>query len=577
MLAGTVLFWWNCMIAANADNGRLGWWREGRFGLFIHWGLYAIPAGEWKGQEKDKDLWAEWIMQRVRIPAAEYELLAKQFNPVKFNADDWVRIAREAGMKYIVITAKHCDGFAMFRSKASPFNIVDATPFGRDPMKELSEAGARQGIKFGFYYSHSWDWHEADAPGLINDWDFPPLGKRNLDRYFLGKSLPQVEELVTQYKPAILWFDVPDLSRERSQAFLDVIRRHLPDCVVNDRIGNGLGDYATPEQFVPRDKAGADFEVCMTLNEHWGYDRNDHAWKSARSVIRLLADIAGKGGNLLLNVGPTAEGLFPREAIRILGGVGRWMRVNGASIYETSAGPFGRIPWGVCTAAPGRLYLHVFEWPADGRLFVPGLSTRIERAYLLADAGKKPLANSLLGAQDWIVQLPAKAPDPDDSVVVLEIASAPAVNPALVVLPSMKTEKRDNTLYASSAAIRGRHAQYVPLSLERRKFDFIGYWTDAQDWVEWEFRTIQGGACGVAAVVGADPKCEGNRYTLEVGGRKFAGTVASTGGYEKFQTIELGTVTFAQTGTHRLAIKPVSINPGSGLMNVHAVILTAMP
>jgi len=553
---------------AQERDARMAWWREARFGLFMHWGIYAVPAGEWKGQEKEKDLWGEWIMQRARIPVAEYEKLAPQFNPAKFDADAIVRVARDAGMKYIVITAKHCDGFAMFRSQASKYNIVDATPFARDPMAALAKAARNQGIKFGFYYSHCWDWHEPDATGLINDWDFPPKDKRVPDRYFRGKSLPQVEELVSQYHPAILWFDVPDLSREMSQSFLDIVRRHVPECVVNDRVGNGLGDYGTPEQFIPREKGGGDFEVCMTLNNHWGFDKNDHAWKDARTVVRNLADIVSKGGNYLLNVGPTAEGVLPPDAVRILGEVGAWMQANGESIHGTVAGPFERLPWGVCSARPGKLYLHVLDKPADGRLFVPGLRNQIKSAHLLADTGRAAVSTERFGDRDWTVQLPAMAADPLDTVVVLEIGGAPNVDPVIVVCPPSAR------LYASTARIRGSKAQYFPLSLQRQQYDFIGYWIDASDSVEWEFRTLQAGSYDVEAVIGADPACEGNQFALEIGDQRLDGRVASTGGYEKFHFVKLGTLSLAPAGMRKLVVKPVAVNPGSGLMNLHALVFT---
>ena len=234
-------------------DARMQWWREARFGMFIHWGLYAQPAGMYHGNKVDK--LGEWIMYDAKIPVAEYETYAKDFNPVKFDAEKWVGLAKAAGMKYIVITAKHCDGFAMYPSKASKYNIVDATPFKRDPMAELAKACDAQGIKLCFYYSHCWDWHEPNATGFINDWDFGPMEKRNPDEYFEKKALPQVEELASQYKPALFWFDVPDLTPERSREFLKVIRRHVPDCIVNDRVGNNLGDYVTPEQEIPKDES----------------------------------------------------------------------------------------------------------------------------------------------------------------------------------------------------------------------------------------------------------------------------------------------------------------------------------
>ena len=323
-----------------AKDQRLKWWRDARFGMFMHWGLYAVPAGEWKGIEKNRDLWGEWIMERAKIPVAEYETLTKQFNPVKFNADEWAKTIRQAGMKYLVITAKHCDGFAMFKSQASHYNVVDATPFARDPMAALAVALPKQNLHLGFYYSHCWDWHEPDALGHDNTWDFPDRSKKQVDRYMHGKSMPQVKELVNQYHPSLMWFDVPtDTTPAQSAEFVKIIRTAEPNCIINDRVGNGLGDYPTPEQFIPRRAPGKDFEVCMTLNRHWGFDRNDHDWKPAPRVIAILAETAGKGGNLLINVGPTAEGRLPEPALKILHEVGQWMSVNGESIYGTQAGP----------------------------------------------------------------------------------------------------------------------------------------------------------------------------------------------------------------------------------------------
>ncbi len=399
-------------------SARMHWWREARFGMFIHWGLYALPAGTYHGKKVDK--LGEWIMYDAKIPVAEYETYARQFNPVKFDADQWAEIAQAAGMKYLVITAKHCDGFAMYPSKASKYNLTDATPFKRDPMAELSKACAARGIRLCFYYSHCWDWHEPNATGFINDWDFGPLDKRDPDVYFKQKSLPQVEELAARYKPALFWFDVPDLTPERSREFLKAIRRHVPDCIVNDRVGNGLGDYATPEQYIPATgPGGRDWETCMTINDTWGFKSYDTNFKSTETLLRNLIDIAGKGGNYLLNVGPTAEGVIPEPEVQRLKEMGQWLKVNGESIYGTTGSPLKKAPaWGRVTQKPGKLYLHVFDWPADGKLLLP-IANKAAKVYPLAASGRS-LASA---ARDsgLEISLPEKAFDPIASVIVVEV------------------------------------------------------------------------------------------------------------------------------------------------------------
>ena len=391
-------------------------------------------------------------MYDAKIPVAQYETYAKAFNPVKFNADQWAAIVKAAGMKYLVITAKHCDGFAMYSSKASKYNIADATPFRRDPMAELAKACAAQGIRLCFYYSHCWDWHEPNAPGFINDWDFGPMSKRKPDVYFRGKSLPQVEELVSQYKPALMWFDVPDLTPERSREFLKVIRRHVPDCVVNDRVGNDLGDYLTPEQYIPANGfPGRDWETCMTINDTWGYKSYDNNFKSTATLLRNLIDIASKGGNYLLNVGPTAEGIIPEPEVQRLKEIGRWMDVNSEAIHGTTAGPFKKLEWGRCTQKPERLFLHVFDWPQTP-LFVPGLKNRVEEAYLLADPKRASLPVSQ--NEDGVtITLPTEAPDKIASVVVLEISRPRRREPAYSIRKHRMGPSRSRRSMARSTAI----------------------------------------------------------------------------------------------------------------------------
>jgi alpha-L-fucosidase len=562
-----------CALSLSADDkdrdARLAWWRDARFGLFMHWGIYAVPAGEWNGLEKQKDLWGEWIMFRARIPVKEYEPLARRFNPTRFNADEWVRLAKRAGMRYLVITAKHCDGFAMFASKASSYNIVDATPFARDPMRELAAACRREGVKLGFYYSHSWDWHEPDALGNANTWDFPDRSKKDINRYLRSKSLPQVRELVTQYHPALMWFDVPsDLTRAHSQAFLQVIRENDPQCIVNDRVGNGLGDYDTPEQFIPRRRPQRDFEVCMTLNDHWGYDRNDQKWKAPPVVIRNLVETASKGGNYLLNVGPTAEGTFPPEAVKTLEAVGRWMDVNGESIHGTSAGTLGQVPWGYATVKGRTLYLHVFAWPQDGVLPVPGLAAPIRRARLLAGP-QRSLRAARLGASDWEIHVPPQPSDPMDSVIALELDGPPAADTTTTLFPRKGYRY---VLDAGAAVVKGDGAKYQGLSLQRREYDRIGAWTGSQTSVNWPVRVAAAGSYGVELTYSAEAASAGNTFVVTAGTNSLSGKVASTGGKEQFQTVSLGRMQLGP-GRYDLEVKPGTMASGSTLLQLHAVTL----
>jgi len=527
----------------------MGWWREARFGMFIHWGVYSVPAGTYDGKQIPGI--GEWIMNRGKIPVAEYRRFAKQFNPVKYDPDAWVRLAKEAGMKYLVITSKHHDGFAMFDSKASDWNIVKATPYGRDVLKPLAEACQKHGIKLGFYYSQAQDWNNPGGAAAGGHWDKAQAG--DMDEYIRNVAAPQVKEILSNYgKLAILWWDTPvDMTKERVDMLLPLLKLQ-PGIITNNRLGGGYrGDSDTPEQHIPATgMPGRDWETCMTMNDTWGYKSYDDHWKSTETLLRNLVDIASKGGNYLLNVGPTSEGLIPQPSVERLKEVGKWMKVNGEAIYGTTASPFKQLPLGRCTKkallVSTKLYLHVFTWPTDGKLLAPGLRSAVEQAYLLADAKGTPLATEATD-QGLVVSVPAKAPDSLSSTVVLRLKGDPDIEPVLL------TQKEDGTLAlpALEAVVHGDTAQYESGGGK----DNIGFWLNPNDWVEWQFKATQTGKFDVTAEIASQGT---GSFELRLGNQKLKGTAPNTGDYTKFRKVSLGTLEIRESGKASLEVRPVA-------------------
>jgi alpha-L-fucosidase len=548
-------------------DARMKWWREARFGLFIHWGVYSVPAGTYQGKQIPGI--GEWIMHQARIPVAEYKQFAKQFNPTKYNPDEWVRLAKEAGMKYIVITSKHHDGFALFDSKVTDWDVVDATPYGKDLLKPLAEACQRHGIKLGFYYSQAQDWNHPGGAAAGGHWDKAQDG--DMDEYLRKIAVPQVREILSNYgKIAILWWDTPvGMTKERADLLFPLTKLQ-PGIITNNRLGGGYrGDTETPEQYIPATgyPGGRDFEVCMTMNDTWGYKSYDHNWKSTETLIRNLVDIASKGGNYLLNVGPTSEGLIPEPSVERLKEIGKWMKVNGEAIYATTASPFKRLPWGRCTKKlhddGATLYLHVFDYPKDGKLLVPGLKNKVATAYLLADSNKKPLRTEAIN-EGIVVNVPAPAPDPICSVVVLQVKGSLEIEPPLL------TQAADGSLAlpAAEALLHGEMIQYE----SGRNRNNIGFWTNPDDWVEWQFHVTKPGKFNVIAEIAA--LGSGSFYVI-VGSQQMKGTAPTTGDYGRFQTVNLGAVELTTTGKTSLAVKP--IREGWQPMNLRAIRLTPSP
>ncbi len=419
------------------DDERMEWWRDARFGLFVHWGLYAVPAGTYQGKRVDGT--GEWIMNSAQIPVGEYEEFATRFNPIGYDADEWVRLAKNAGMKYIVITSKHHDGFCLWDSKMTDYDVMNATPFKRDILAELAKACKKHKIKLCFYHSIM-DWHHPDAQApFFPNYNDTSRSNPNFDRYVETYMKPQLAELLANYGPlGVLWFDgewIKDWTEPKGKALYAWLRELQPDLIINNRVGKGrqgmeglnkgdgeyAGDFGTPEQQVPATGLpGVDWETCMTMNDTWGFKSYDENWKSSAELIRTLVETTSKGGNFLLNVGPTPEGLIPQASVERLEAMGQWMAVNSESIYGTTASPIGKPEWGYCTAKGETLYLHVTEWPADGKLSVKLPNAGAAKAHLLADKKNKALPVTCTDNQ-VTVTLPGEAPDAVVSVVVLTV------------------------------------------------------------------------------------------------------------------------------------------------------------
>ncbi len=428
---------------AEQRDARMRWWREARFGMFVHWGLYAIPAGQWDDRKWDQG-GMEWIQKRANVPADVYaERLLPQFKPKADFARQWAEVANAAGCKYVVFTNKHHEGFALHDSATTTFDAKDVT--GRDLHREIIEAVRSHGLRVGAYHS-LWDWHHEHAyagPGTNNP-DCQTMQGRNPEIY-LQFLRSQVNEIVTNYGTLdVLWFDYSSRQIQgeswKANELVALVRKHQPGIIINNRLyrspeagwhddhhlapfDNQYGDFCTPEQRIPPTGVpGVDWETCMTINTTWGYSQHDHAWKSSQTLIRNLIDIASKGGNYLLNIGPMADGSVPQETVTRMHDIGRWMKVNGESIYGTTASPFANLAWGRCTKkqvdGATRLYLHVFDWPADGKLVVPAMDQKVAGASLLAGGLALTVDQSAAGV---VIGIPKEPVDEDASVIVLQL------------------------------------------------------------------------------------------------------------------------------------------------------------
>ena len=528
--------------AAQRD-ARMAWFRDARFGLFIHWGLYAQAGGFWNGKVTKTNHCAEWLQIAGKVPVADYAAMAKDFNPVKYDADAWVRAAKAAGMKYIVFTTKHHEGFAMFKSAASPFNLVDATPYGKDALKPLAEACRRHGLKLGLYYSQNLDWHHAGGGG--GTWD--PAQKGDPAKYVDDIVIPQLREILSNYGDvSVLWFDIPGgaINKERADRIWKLVTEKQPKIIINNRLGGGYhGDIETPEQHIPpMGFPGKDWESCMTMNRTWGFAKDDHAWKPARTLIRNLADIASKGGNYLLNVGPNEQGEIPAPSLERLAQIGVWMKVNAEAIHATRSAGFSTLPdWGRITQRANRdgtttLYAIVFDAPQSGEITFPGLTNRPLGAAMLGDPARVTCSGDASGVR---VKLPESAKGKQDFVVAVRLAGPLALDTA-----AHADASGDFRLAPRAAKTTGglREETAGSAGLEHAPEPHLGFWTDPSATAVWKIKAKAAGEYTLTARLGAPEKSAGSVLGFALGDTVLPLEIKPTGGWNQYETVSVGTL-----------------------------------
>ncbi|MBN2312840.1 MAG: alpha-L-fucosidase [Sedimentisphaerales bacterium] len=556
---------------------RMKWWREARFGMFIHWGLPSVTAGKWKGRWQ-KNEYSEWIMAHFKITSKENRGIAREFNPIHFDANEWAKMARDAGMKYVVFVAKHHDGFALFDTAASDFDIMDASPFKRDIVAELAEACKTYGVKLCFYYSQSMDWNEPDALG--NFWEFhdnivKPKGYENNSRkwirttypdYMKRKAIPQITELLTQYgQIGLIWYDTPrSITKEQSQTYINLIRRYQPNAIVNSRIHESgkMGDYgSTGDNSIPGERQIGDWESPGTMNDTWAYRSDDHNWRTPTDMIRNLIDIVSRGGNYLLNVGPKADGTFPYETIVTLREFKKWMQINSEAIYGTVASPLGELRWGQTTEKPeeNKLYLHVYQWPYDGKLKLSGLETKVTKAHLLTSEGKVAL-NYETGPA-LVIDVPKEMPNRHATVICLELAGEIKVDESKIeraqtVFKEARQEAQDKwvkdsfRLYVENAKIRGHHIKY------NKDEKYIYNFYDPREYLEFGFR-VRENPGNFDIHVRYSSELGSGWYVIDYLGQKVYFKIDATGSMHQSKTVKVGTINIPRDGHKSLTLRPV--------------------
>ena len=527
-------------------------WQDAKFGLFIHWGVYSVPAGV--HEEREIPYSSEWIMRRASISKEDYRQYAAEFDPQDYDPAAWVSLAKEAGMKYIVITAKHHDGFALFDSKVSNWNAVKASGAKRDLLKPLVEECRRQNMPLGFHYSQAQDWWHPGGGMSVPNWD--PSQKGAFDDYLAKVSVPQIQELLTNYGPVYsFFFDTPrSMNSLRAQKIKEVLPPHV---LTNDRLYSGSrGDFASFERRLPREFfPGRRWEFCMTSNESWGYKASDTEWKSAHRLKRTLVETASRGGNFLLNVGPDSSGQFPEPFVERLKDVGQWTRANGSSIYGADRSPYSPIPWqGGCTmrSLPKEeetiLYCHLFKHPKGGKLRLPGLTNPIKSVSII---GRPDEVTATQDSNSWVLTIPPfRAPQ----IPVVKIVLAGEL---VLEAPAKRSDQRgDIQLLATEAQLQGSD-----LRLERSAASLlqnIGSWKSPDSSVSWLIHLPKAGSYATSWSLACDDSSSGTEMIILAGDKELARfQVPATGGWGSFQKVTGPTVSLP-AGTSRLRLVPAA-------------------
>lgn len=541
--------------SVNPEKAKL--FDEGNFGMFIHWGLYSKLAGEWN----DKTYYGigEWIMNpRVaNIPPKEYMKIANDYNPQNFDAKKIVQLAKDAGMKYIIITSKHHEGFAMFDSEVSDFNIVDATPFGRDPMKELSAACHELGLGFGFYYSHNQDWTFPGATGGPKTDDNG--NEASFKDYFYNKCKPQVKEICTNYGDLdFVWFDTPgDMKKEYVVELANMVRELQPNAMMSSRVGHGMGDYSSNgDMEVPTKNIEGLWETCDTNNDSWSYAWYDNNFKSPKEILNRLISTVGRGGTYLFNVGPDADGAIPEIGVKFLKEAGSWIKKYPQVIYNAGSSPWQHaLPWGDVTTKGNSLFLSVFDWPQDGKLYLPGLDSNILSASLLNENDSKEIA--FTKKNDWTVfELPFRPSESPVSVIEVKLdvkVENAKVDTTLGVYPNIETLLRVEFAEVNDA-----------VESEVKWMEKFGEWkhvNQVTDWdingkVTWTVNVQEPGYYYLDLNYKGEDRLVWKTMTDE--GIIVQNQQAAT---EKYQYYNMGILEFKTSGKHTITVSLVEGNP----------------